>query len=141
MIVEDNYMGYDYYRHEYYLKKEAVVNLLTLEESEIDDMLPKVEKHLKRFSQRVYQYVYSQNTGANRQHIHFRIFKDLNGERQALLDAMLEYVMGAVQSGMDLNTYQDEQLNDMPNTAVAYLRNASLFNRPRYVDKLEYGEY
>lgn len=141
MIVEDNYMGYDFYRHEYYLKKEAVVNLLPLEESEVDDMLPKVEKHLRRFSQRVYQYVYSRNTNANRQHIHFRIFKDLNGERQALLDAMLEYVMGAVQSGMDLNAYQDDQMSDVPHTAVSYLRNAALFNRPRYIGKLEYGEY
>ena len=141
MITEDNYMGYDYTRHEYFIKKEALVNLLPYEESEIDDMLPKVEKHLKRYSQRIYQLIYSKNTGVNRHHLHFRIFKNLHGERQAIQDAILEYVMGAVESGMDLNQYQDKQMNDVPHTAVGYLRNALLFNRPRYIETLTYGDY
>ncbi len=141
MIIENNYMGYDYERHEYYLKKEAIVNLLPLEESEVDDMLPKVEKNLRRFSQRIYQYIYSRNTTANRQHVHFKVYMNLQGERQAIQDAMLEYVMGAVESGMDLNRYQDEQMSDMPYSAVEYLRNAKLFNLPRYLQPLKYGEY
>lgn len=141
MIIENTFMKYDYDRHEYYITKEAIVNELPYEESEIDDMLPKVEQHLKRFSRRMYQFLYFKNTAANRQHIHFRIYNNLNGERQALQDAILEYVMGAIESGMDLNQYQDEQMNDVPHTAVDYLRNASLLNRPRYIGTLTYGDY
>ena len=56
------------------------------------------------------------------------IYENLDNERQALYDAMLEYVMGALESGMDLNAYQQETKKEAPETVMDELRIGNLLN-------------
>lgn len=141
MITETKYIKYDYVRHEYYLTYAGVIEHTQYDDAEIKEMFVKPDQALKDMSRRVYQYIYSKNTAQNRKHIHFRIYNDISGERIAIQDAILEYFKGAMESGKDLNPYQDDEGNDMPSTAVDILRNAGLFNRGILKTETEYGDY
>lgn len=136
MIVEDKYMGYDYERHEYYLKEQAIIDLTPLEDAEIKRSFSKLSQTLKLFSQRIYAYIYSKNSSLNRTHVQFKIYKNSQGERQAILDAILQYILGAFHGDKDLNPYYDEK-NDVPPTVYDILKSVKLFNLPKFIGEYE----
>ena len=127
-IEETDYFKYDYNRHEYYITIDGVLNDLPYQDAELNARINNLAGWLKRFSRAVYRIIYKNNIQSQRQHIQFMIYENLDNERQALYDAMLEYVMGALESGMDLNAYQQETKKEAPETVMDELRIGNLLN-------------
>jgi hypothetical protein len=125
-ILENDYMKYDYDRHEYYITEELIANEIPYEDDEIKRRVDNLIKLLPRYSRRIYQHIYYSNQNSARQFIHYKIYKNEFFERQAIQDAIVEYVMGALESGMDLNLYEQETKSDMPSSVEYTLRNAKL---------------
>lgn len=125
-ILENKYMEYDYDRHEYYITMDAITNEVPYSDDEIKRRVKNIERYLKRYSRRIYQHIYYSNKNSARQFLHYKIYRNEDFERQSIQDAIIEYVMGALEDGMDLNLYLDQTKNDLPNTVEIYLRNSRL---------------
>lgn len=126
MIIENEYMEYDYDRHEYYITMDAILKEVPYGDDEIKRRVKNIDRYLKRYSRRIYQHIYYSNKNSARQFLHYKIYLNQDFERQSIQDAIIEYVMGALEDGMDLNLYLDQTKNDLPNTVEIYLRNSRL---------------
>ena len=125
-IVENEYMKYDYDRHEYYITKQLLISEIPYSDDEIKKRIKNIDKYLKRYSRRIYQHIDYSNRRSVKQFIRYKIYLNQEFERQAIQDTIVEYVMGALESGMDLNLYIEDTKSDLPDTVEIILRNAGL---------------
>lgn len=139
MITSDKYFKYDYDRHEYYLTIEGALDNVTYTEVELTQVLKTgdLSKTLKLASRRLYRGIYSKNY--NRQVMQYKIYLNVNNERESLLEAIVEYIKGAYESGMDLNTYMGEG-NDLPQSVYELIGQNLLYQgQISVIDIPEYG--
>lgn len=118
---------------ELYITLDDVLNETSLTSKDIQDKLgANFEDVIEReLSRGVYRYLHAQYRGFdNKEHV--RILNALifnNGNYQeALKLAMVEYVKGAVYSGMDLNAYSHDTLKDLPDNVMWELKNGGLLD-------------
>lgn len=112
MIQTDEYFDYDYNRHEYYLKPEGLIKNTLYSQSDLIAILgADLDKVCKFASQRIYREAYQ--TNYNRQAIQYKIYINAEDERQTLYEAIIEYLKGALESGMDMRVYTTGE-NDLP---------------------------
>lgn len=83
---------------------------------------------LKRYASTVYEVMYKQHTNnrkESRKCMRYLIYKNKNGERDAILDAVGEIVMSALTSEMDLSVHEHGQIK-LPETVYDKLDAADL---------------
>ena len=118
---------------ELYITLDDVLNETSFTSKDIQDKLGEnfedvIERELSRG---VYRYLHAQYRGFDNKE-HTRILNALifnNGNYQeALKLAMVEFVKGAVYSGMDLNAYSHDTLKTMPDNVMWELKNGGLLD-------------
>lgn len=118
---------------ELYITLDDVLNETSLTSKDVQDKLgANFEDVIEReLSRGVYRYLHGQYRGFDNKE-HTRILNALifnNGNYQeALKWAMIEYVKGAVYSGMDLNAYSHDTLKTLPDTVMWELKNGGLLD-------------
>jgi len=129
---------YDFDREEYYITINAVTNLTEYSEDEFKRIFKTPEKSLISMSKAVYRLIWNAYTGLDKNvHIEFmkkRIYLNQHGERDSIINAILEMVKGAIESGMDLNAYTDKGGNNYPSTVIDCLNEANLIDGTRKID-------
>jgi hypothetical protein len=89
-------------------------------------------------SKAVYRLIWNAYIGLDKNiHIEFmrkRIYLNQHGERDAIINAILEMVKGAIESGMDLNIYTEKGGSIYPLTVMEYLNEANLIDSTRKID-------
>ena len=142
MAIETNkYIEYDTDRHEYSVTAEYLVDTLPITQVELEKKLGDIKKQMPRFTQAVYRLIY--RTNVDKKSIQYKIYLNLENERQAILDAIIEYVLGAYWSGMDLNSYMNNTNKDMPDTVKEILDSHNLLYQGSFSpnDIEDYGDY
>lgn len=95
--------------NEYYIELDDVINNSEFDETELKETYGEaIEYHLKNASSKVYSIIYSAYGGRDRmkQYSAMRYMINNDEEKQrGLRNAIIEYVRGAVYSGMDLKAY------------------------------------
>lgn len=129
-------MELDTNTNEYYIIMDDVTNNTMFSSNDmgsrgIDD------KALKILSHSIYRLIYRHYKGAfiedHRTFMQTILSNNANNERYYLMNAMLEMVKGAVQSGMDLNAYLNEPSDIYPPTVYEELRNGHLLDASRKI--------
>ena len=139
MIYQDKDMIYDFTRQEYEVKMDAVVNRTDFTQHELGLIFK--PNTMRLLSQAVYRIIYGAYAGPDKDiHIRYmrkKIYNNLHGERDWLLQAVVELVRGAVESGMDLNAYTNDhdKKRSYPQTVVECLDNARLIDETRKIDQ------
>jgi hypothetical protein len=138
MITQNTIAKYDFTRHEYYITINAVTNLTEYSEDEFKRIFKSPEKSLISMSKAVYRLIWNAYIGLDKNiHIEFmrkRIYLNQHGERDAIINAILEMVKGAIESGMDLNIYTEKGGSIYPLTVMEYLNEANLIDSTRKID-------
>lgn len=118
---------------ELYITLDDVLNETSFSSKDLQDKLgDRFEDVIEReLSRGVYRFLHAQYRGFdNKEHV--RILNALifnNGNYQeALKLAMVEYVKGAVYSGMDLNAYSHDTLKSLPDNVMWELKNGGLLD-------------
>jgi hypothetical protein len=112
MITTDNYLDYDYDRHEYYLTTNGLIEYMLYDEADLAGVLGEnLEKICKFATRRIYREIYQ--TNYNRQMLQYKVYLNQENERQSILEASVEYLKGAYESGMDINAYTNGE-SDLP---------------------------
>lgn len=124
---------------EYYIVNEAVINKTTYTSDDLGLAFgEKVNANLKIISHNVYRLIYDKRRGkgkyAHKKYMRKKIYDNSYEEVTALLNAMLEAVKGAIESGMDLNAYVNEPGETFPQTVYAELRQAELLDPTEKID-------
>jgi hypothetical protein len=101
MILKDN--------NEYYIEVDDVINNSEFTDAELTDTFgEKIVEHLKNISAKTYRVLYSAYKGWNieQQKLELQeIINDNEDKQQVMLEAMVEFIRGAVYSGLDLQIY------------------------------------
>jgi hypothetical protein len=101
MILKDN--------NEYYIEVNDILNNSEFTEPELTDVFgEKIDEHLKNISAKTYRVLYSAYSGWNIDQQKLELQEIINGsdtKKQVMLEAIVEYVRGAVYSGLDLQVY------------------------------------
>lgn len=101
MILKDN--------NEYYIEVNDVINNSEFTESDLTDTFgEKINEHLKNLSAKTYRVLYSAYSGWNieQQKLELKeLINDNEDKQQVMLEAIVEYIRGAVYSGLDLQVY------------------------------------
>jgi len=99
--------------NEYYIEIDDVLNNSEITEEDLNDTFgEQVENWLKTLSSRTYRVLYSAYKGWNidQQVLELKYIINNNDDKKAIMmEAIIEYVRGAVYSGMDMNTYLGKQ--------------------------------
>lgn len=118
---------------ELFITLDDVLNETSFSSKDLQDKLgDRFEDVIEReLSRGVYRFLHAQYRGFdNKEHV--RILNALifnNGNYQeALKLAMVEYVKGAVYSGMDLNAYSHDTLKSLPDNVMWELKNGGLLD-------------
>lgn len=141
MIAQTKDMQYDFDKEEYFLTADGITNNTDYTSAEIGLILkPNTPKWI---SQAVYRLIYDAFPGFEK-YAHIRcmkrlIYDDEYGERKALFEAFVEMAKGAIESGMDLNPYTNNQTKPWyPPTVISCLKKANLINPYRKEDSDEF---
>jgi hypothetical protein len=101
MILKDN--------NEYYIEVDDVLNNSEFTDTELTDTFgEKIVEHLKNISAKTYRVLYSAYSGWNIEQQKLELQYIINNsytKKQVMLEAMVEYIRGAVYSGLDLQVY------------------------------------
>ena len=101
MTLEDN--------NEYIITVDDVLNNSEFSDTELTDVFgEKIKYHLINISKKTYRAMYSAYNGWNieQQKLEMQeIINDDEDKQQVMLEAIVEYVRGAMYSGMDLQVY------------------------------------
>ena len=131
-LTQNDYIKYDMTTQEYYITRDAVINLTTYSSDELGLIFNDINKALKIISHSVYRLIYNWRKGiGGRDHIKYmrkKIYDNAKEEVTALMLAMIEAVKGAVESGMDLNAYINEPKDTLPHTVREELKLAELLD-------------
>ena len=127
-------MEYDEDRLEYYATLDDVLENTLLDSNDLSFIFgSNINKGLKILSHNVYRLIYDYYKGINKnEHITFmqrKIANNQYNEQTYLLNAIIELVRGVVQSGVDLNAYNDEYKSKYPETVYEELRNGKLLDK------------
>lgn len=117
--------------NEYQIEKDDVLNNSEFSESELVDTYgEKLEYYLKVASQRVYSIMYSAygGVGKERQYEILRYMINNDEKKQiGLREAIIEYIRGAVYTGMDLNQYTKNGGASYSDEVIAILKRYRLY--------------
>lgn len=139
-IQYSDYYKYDMSEQEYYIKIDAVLNKTAYTSDDIGLAFGEnIEKHLKIISHSVYRLMYNyrkvnRDRYAHKKWLRKKIYDNEYEEVTALINAMIEAVKGAIESGMDLNAYTNEPKETFPSTVYDELRQANLLDKTHKVD-------
>ena len=107
-------MKFDETIKEFYVEKEDVYNISTIDESDLTKTFGSnvdLDMALKEKSQDVYMYLDDQqNVGDPYHHalaVRYMIYKNVD-KQTAIKRAVIEHIRGAVETGMDLEAYENE---------------------------------
>ena len=122
--------------NQYYITVDDVVTDTTYSSAELGNIFKDdIDKSLKVISKSIYRLIYDYYKGLYKSdHITFmqtKIENNVNNEQTYLKQAMLEQVIGAIESGMDLNPYINEPKKNYPFTVYEELRNGFLLDKSR----------
>ena len=94
---------------EYQITKDEVINNSEFLESDLTDVYGEaIDFYLKNASSKVYSIMYSAFRGIDKERQYAALRYILNNDEDkiaGLRDAIIEYIRGAMYSGMDLNLY------------------------------------
>lgn len=137
MLVQNVYMKYDMALEEYYITVNAITNYTAYNSEELGKIFKNLNKDLKKISHNVYRLIYSWYRGAepykHQQFMRSKIYDNTQGEVKALMLAMIEAVIGAIESGMDLNAYINEPKNTFPLTVYEELETGMLLDKSQKI--------
>ena len=138
MITQNTMVKYDLIKEEYYITINAMTNMTEYTEDEIKRVFKNADKSLVILSQAVYRLIWNAYMGIDKYiHIEFmkkKIYLNQHGEREAIINAIVEMAKGAIESGMDLNVYTDNGKSKYPETVYDYLDQANLLDGTRKVN-------
>jgi len=122
--------------NQYYITVDDVVTDTTYSSAELGNIFKDdIDKSLKVISKSIYRLIYDYYKGLYKSdHITFmqtKIENNVNNEQTYLKQAMLEQVIGAIESGMDLNPYINEPKKNYSFTVYEELRNGFLLDKSR----------
>jgi hypothetical protein len=122
--------------NEYYIEKKDILDNTMYSEYELGRIFgDDLKKVFKLMSQDIYTLIYNAYRGPYMSdHIEYmqkKIEDNSNREQYQLKRAMIEYVKGAVESGMDLSEYLDQPKDKYPRTVIRELRVAMLIDGAR----------
>ena len=124
---------------EYVLEIDDILNNSEIEENDLSETFgDKYDLHLTQLSRKTYRAMYSAYAGVEktRQNKALRyMINNSDDYKNVLMQAMIEYVRGAIISGIDLKEYEDETL--YPHNVKQELRNGGLWiiNKIQYQDE------
>jgi hypothetical protein len=98
---------------EYYVTQDDIINNSEITYDDLYDVFKEqIDKYLKLMSKRTYRVYHNSYKGLNRQRqiafMDWWIQQDTN-RQEVMREAIIEYVRGALMSGMDMNIYVNEK--------------------------------
>jgi len=122
--------------NQYYITVDDVTKDTVYSSADLGNVFgDKIQRSLEVISKSIYRLIYDYYKGLYKMdHITFmqnKIENNVNNEQTYLKQAMLEQVIGAIESGMDLNPYVNEPKKNYPFTVYEELRNGFLLDKSR----------
>lgn len=127
-------MQLDTVKNEYYIEEKDVTDNTFYQNADLARVFgaSNIGRNLKIISHAVYRLIYEAYRGIKKaDHITFmrtKISNNTNGEQTFLMNAMIELVRGAIESGSDLNAYIENPRSIYPETVYEELRNGFLLD-------------
>jgi hypothetical protein len=133
-------MKYNYTRHEWEVELNDVLEETPYTESDLVDELDEPEKFLIQYSRTIYRVIY--RTNRNKKALHYKIYLNKNDEKNLIKEAILEYLKGAMTTGMDTNVYTSKGENDIPHSVYEILGQELLYQGyfPEEYIEVDYGD-
>lgn len=138
MIIEDNYLKYDYTGHYYY-----PTELFITEYCDIESGLYET-KRIKRLGRLLHQRMVNSRYNArpkymkHKELIDYKVFKNEYGERDAIIQALINFADLMDLSDHDLEIIEGMELND---NIVEPLRDANIYFKGEIVGIVPESEY